>query len=210
VSDVAAKGGVLEFTRLDEGLPFNYGTFYGLNYRYVPVPDELNRYLLRVTNLPQGRYEVVADGRSAGTFTAAQLTAGVNIASTTPDPWQPGGPWAAQGDMLHHLTEARHQVAVAKSHTRVFLPTAPATAPFGDQADAGPAAAVPVRGPAIHAAREAEVVKGGREAPGRGDVYDLVRDPARLVPAVGAGENGRRTIPRPRRSSPPWPRPTRP
>src|SRR5205085_4218994 len=45
VTGLTAKDGTLEFTRLDQGLPFNYGTFYGLNHRYVPVPDELNRYL---------------------------------------------------------------------------------------------------------------------------------------------------------------------
>ena len=58
---VAARAGALEFTRLDEGLPFNYGIFYALNYRFVPVPNELNRYLLCVKNLPKGSYEVSAD-----------------------------------------------------------------------------------------------------------------------------------------------------
>jgi lysophospholipase L1-like esterase len=135
VAGLRSTGDSLEFTRLDEGLPFNYGTFFGLNYRFIPVPDELNRYLLTVTNLPKDRYEVIADGRSAGTFTARQLAAGVNIASATPDPWQPGGPWHAQGDLLQHLTEARHQIATAKSHTRVFLPNGPATPSFSEQAD---------------------------------------------------------------------------
>jgi lysophospholipase L1-like esterase len=136
VTELSSTDGKLEFTRLDEGLPFNYGTFFGLNYRFVPVPDELNRYMLTVTNLSKDRYEVVAGGRDAGTFTAEQLAKGVNIASSTPDVWQPGGPWAAQGDMLKYLTEARHEIAFAKSHTGVFLPTAPATAPFKDQAAA--------------------------------------------------------------------------
>ncbi len=135
VSGLTAAGGGVEFTRLDEGLPFNYGVFYGLNYRFVPVPDELNRYLLTVRGLPDGKYEVVADGRSAGAFTAGQLAAGVNIASTTPDPWQPGGPWATQGDLLQHLTDARHEIATAKGHTRVFLPNGPATATLAEQAD---------------------------------------------------------------------------
>src|SRR5262249_35016952 len=44
VSDLVLKDSALEFTRLDEGLPFNYGVFYALNYRYVPVPESLNRY----------------------------------------------------------------------------------------------------------------------------------------------------------------------
>ncbi|TXT36268.1 MAG: Lipolytic protein G-D-S-L family [Planctomycetota bacterium] len=73
----------LEFTRLDEGLPFNHGIFFALHYRFVPVPSELNRYMLTVKNLPAGKYDVSADDRAVGSFTAAQLSEGVNIASTT-------------------------------------------------------------------------------------------------------------------------------
>jgi lysophospholipase L1-like esterase len=135
VTKLAAKDGGLSFTRLDEGLPFNYGIFYGLHYRFVPVPDELNRYLLTVTNLPKGRYEVRADDRGAGTFTAEQLAAGVNIASTTPDPWQPGGPWNAQANLLKSLTEARYEVLSAKADARQQLPGSPATRALAPQAD---------------------------------------------------------------------------
>lgn len=122
VTDIRAKDGAVEFTRLDDGLPFNYGIFYGLNYRYVPVPDELNQYLLTVTGLPAGRYEVTADGRGLGAFTAGQLAAGVNVASATADPWQPGGPWDAQASLLKHLTDARHEVAQANSEAGTALP----------------------------------------------------------------------------------------
>jgi lysophospholipase L1-like esterase len=132
---LTAKDGAVEFTRLDQGLPFNYGTFYGLNYRYVPVPDELNRYLLTVTGLPEGRYEVSADGRSAGTFTAAQLAAGANVASSTSDAWQPGGSWSAQGDLLKRLTDARHEIVTAQAHARVFLPDRPVTEQLDREAD---------------------------------------------------------------------------
>lgn len=122
VSDVKGEGGRLEFTRLDEGLPFNYGLFYALNFRFVPVPNELNRYLLRVENLPDGRYDVTADGRGVATFTAKQLAAGVNIASTTADAWQPGGPWNAQANVLQSLTDARHNLAVANVLARAYVP----------------------------------------------------------------------------------------
>ncbi len=113
VSDVQRKDGVLRFTRRDRGLPFNQGPFFALHYRFVPVPQELNRYLLGVHNLPAGRYTVSADGRTVGTYTAAQLAAGVNIASATTNAWEPGGPWAAQADVLRYLTEARDRLAVA-------------------------------------------------------------------------------------------------
>jgi lysophospholipase L1-like esterase len=135
VKELASKDGALEFKRLDEGLPFNYGIFYGLNYRHVPVPNELNRYLLAVKNLPKGSYEVTADGRGAGVFTAERLAAGVNIASTTPDPWQPGGPWNVQANVLKSLTDSRHEVVSANAHLRVYLPAAPATEQLGKQSN---------------------------------------------------------------------------
>jgi lysophospholipase L1-like esterase len=133
VKDLASKDGALEFTRLDEGLPFNYGIFYALNYRFVPVPNELNRYLLAVKNLPKGSYEVNSDGRGVGVFTAEQLAGGVNIASTTTDAWQPGGPWNAQANVLKSLTDSRHEISSANTHLRVYLPTASATEQLGKQ-----------------------------------------------------------------------------
>jgi hypothetical protein len=127
VTGLTAADGDLQFTRLDEGLPFNYGRFYPLHYRYVPVPAEFNRYLLSVKNLSPGRYEITADGRRAGVFSAEQLAAGVNLASTTPDPWQPGGPWDAQADVLKSLTDARHEVTLARTQSRAYLPDRPPT-----------------------------------------------------------------------------------
>jgi lysophospholipase L1-like esterase len=121
VSDIAARDGSVEFVRLDDGLPLNYGLLWTLNFRFIPIAEELNRYLLRIRNLPDGSYEVRADSRSAGTFTSGQLAAGVNLASTTPDPWQPGGPWNAQANVLQSLTEARHQLATAQVFADSYL-----------------------------------------------------------------------------------------
>ena len=44
------------FTREDEGLPITLGTFSGFDFRWVPIPDELNQYLLTVTNLAAGNF----------------------------------------------------------------------------------------------------------------------------------------------------------
>jgi lysophospholipase L1-like esterase len=135
VTDLAHQDGVLAFTRLDRGLPLNNGLFFALNFRFIPIPDELNRYLLTVMNLPEDRYEVVADGRSAGTFTAQQLAAGVNLASTTPDPWQPGGPWNAQANVLQSLTDARHHLATADKMAGIYLAGSPTPQELARQAD---------------------------------------------------------------------------
>ena len=121
VTQIRREDQRLEFTRLDEGLPFNHGIFFALHYRFVPVPNELNRYLLSVQNLPAGKYDVSADDRAVGSFTAAQLKDGVNIASTTANAWQPGGPWNAQADALVHLTNARNELEVANLLGRLHL-----------------------------------------------------------------------------------------
>lgn len=113
ISNIVSKDRHLEFTRLDECLPFNYGLFFALHYRFVPMPAELNQYMLAVKNLPAGRYAMTADDRGIGTFTAAQLSEGMNISWATANAWEPGGPWNAQANSLVSLTNARHELATA-------------------------------------------------------------------------------------------------
>jgi hypothetical protein len=121
VTDLTSTEGQLAFTRRDEGLPFNHGLFYALNFRFVPVPEELNRYLLAIEHLPDGRYELSAEGRPLGTFTAKELARGVNLASATADGWQPGGPWDAQASVVQALTDARHRLALANLLATAYL-----------------------------------------------------------------------------------------
>ena len=116
-----------EFERLDEGLPFNNGLFYALNFAYVPVPRELNGYWLTVTGLPDGSYEIHVGGRRIAQRTARQLAAGVDLASATTDAWQPGGPWDAQATLLRSLTEARHELDTTRLLSRLYLPGQPLT-----------------------------------------------------------------------------------
>jgi hypothetical protein len=86
--------------------------------------------MLTVKNLPEtngksGRYEIRVDGRKLGTFTSKQLAAGLNIASSTADAWQPGGPWNAQANALVALTDARHQLATSGVLARAYVPNEP-------------------------------------------------------------------------------------
>jgi hypothetical protein len=125
VGDIVIKEGRLEFTRLDQGLPFNYGLFYAFNYAWVPLPDELNRYVLQIGNLNEDRYELTVDERKVGTFTKQALAKGVNIASATGDAWQPGGPWDAQAQILKSLTDARHDLALAQVLGNAYVKEGP-------------------------------------------------------------------------------------
>lgn len=120
-----AQGRGVEFDRLDDGLPVNFGVFGALQFQFVPVPEELNRYMLAVRGLPDGRYEILVDGRPLGAFPADRLAAGVNISSATADGWEPGGPWDAQAALLIRLTDARAEVATADRMTDHYLPGHP-------------------------------------------------------------------------------------
>ncbi len=135
ISDISSTDGRLSFTRLDEGLPFNNGAFSAMSYRFVPM-NELNAYRLKVTGLAAGEYTLTASGRKIGVYRAQQLVEGINIASTTPDAWQPGGPWDAQAVALKSLTEARDQLDIAARSANANLTNSPLIAPLNTQATA--------------------------------------------------------------------------
>lgn len=120
IANVKRTESGLEFTRTDDGLPFNNGIFYTLNYRFVPVPTELNRYMIAVKSLPPGRYKLLVSEREVGTWTARRLAEGVNISSTTASVWQPGGPWDVQATVLKSLTDARHHADTANRLSRAW------------------------------------------------------------------------------------------
>jgi lysophospholipase L1-like esterase len=125
----------LEFVRLDEGLPLNLGALGGLHFRFIPIPDGLNHYMLGVRNLPKGAYEIVTEGRLIGTTTAEKLAAGVNISSMTTNGWVPGGSWDAQAAMIKELTMAREKIELATRLRTEFLSTHPENAKLAKQTE---------------------------------------------------------------------------
>src|SRR5262249_28757400 len=135
VSDVAAGVHGVSFTRLDEGLPLHLGIFGPLCYRFIPIPEELDRYMLTVRGLAPGKYAITADGRALGTFTAESLERGLNLCSATADGWQPGGPWDAQANLLIKLTDARGEVAQARKFAGLYTRAHPNRDPLDKQAD---------------------------------------------------------------------------
>jgi hypothetical protein len=113
------KDGIV-FTRTDDGLPLNRGILTGLDFRWVPIPDRLNKYELRVVHLPAGKYAVRAGDRPLGTLTAEQLSRGVNISSMTAEAWEPGGPWDAQSDVVKELVDARDRLLFGSLMLRTY------------------------------------------------------------------------------------------
>jgi hypothetical protein len=135
ISDEDVKADHIQFDRLDQGLPFNQGLFFNLRYRFIPLPEEMNRYMLTVTNLNAGEYEIAADNRKLGKFSADALSKGVNLASATADGWEPGGPWDAQAWTLNHLTEARNELAESGRKQNHYLKDAANNAELFEQLD---------------------------------------------------------------------------
>jgi acetyl esterase/lipase/lysophospholipase L1-like esterase len=125
ISEIRRRDDGLDFVRLDEGLPLNLGILSGLNHRWVPLPEGLNRYRLAVTNLPPGDYEIRAEGRPLGKVNADRLARGLNISSMTADPWQPGGPWDAQSDVVKELVDARDKLWMSGVTRSRFLTNHP-------------------------------------------------------------------------------------
>lgn len=121
VSGIKCSGDDVQFVRLDEGLPLNLGILGGLNFRFVPIPDGLSRYMLTVRNLPAGDYEIRAEGRLLGKVPAKRLHEGLNISSLTADGWEPGGPWDAQAGLVKELTDARDKVWTSDALRNRFL-----------------------------------------------------------------------------------------
>jgi lysophospholipase L1-like esterase len=122
VTHVSGDAAHLQFDRLDEGLPLNFGPLGALQFRFVPVPAELNRYMLTVSNLKPGRYDILVDDRPLGTFSQEQLARGLNIGSATADGWEPGGTWDVQCTTLIALTDARNELAQSQRIATHYSP----------------------------------------------------------------------------------------
>ncbi|HPU26760.1 MAG TPA: SGNH/GDSL hydrolase family protein [Phycisphaerae bacterium] len=136
IDELECADGRVAFTRLDEGLPLNFGPLGALNFRFIPIPDQLNRHMLTVRNLEPGKYNLTVDGRAVGTWTHEQLATGVNISSATPNGWEPGGPWDAQAALLKMITQSRNELAQMQKTAVYYFGPQIATQPAGLQADA--------------------------------------------------------------------------
>jgi lysophospholipase L1-like esterase len=134
VGNIKTTSDGVQFTRKDAGLPLNLGILSALSYRFVPLPDGINRYMLTVSGLTPGRYSLRAEGRLLGTFTASQFAKGMNIASMTANGWEPGGPWDVQSDVVKELVDARDKLGAAAQMRQRFSHDHPQAAALDEQA----------------------------------------------------------------------------
>ncbi|RCH55327.1 hypothetical protein DJ568_09100 [Mucilaginibacter hurinus] len=94
IKNVTGTQNMLSFDYLAKSLPFPIDEELhngdkqpaSAALRYVPLMDDLNKEMLRVTNLDGKTYELKIDGKVMASFTAEDLAKGVNMAAikTTP------------------------------------------------------------------------------------------------------------------------------
>ncbi len=112
IDNLRRKGRDLSFDYLAESLPYPMDTVahgWGMTRaqakaaELVPFVEEMNREMLTVTGL-KGDYSVLIDGEEIGTWSAAELAAGVNLAEIT---WTPQ---YRQARAVMYLNEYRWEI----------------------------------------------------------------------------------------------------
>jgi len=81
VDQIKAGGNTLSFNYRAESLPYPMDPAAASTEPWLPFTEELNREMLKVTDLPAGNYHLEIDGKQIKDFTAEQLSEGVNLAA---------------------------------------------------------------------------------------------------------------------------------
>lgn len=79
ITNVVRTNDGVSFQRLDRALVFPIEPAARPVLEIVPVADDLNRYMVQVTDLPPGDYTISVNKTSVTRCSAAQLAAGVNL-----------------------------------------------------------------------------------------------------------------------------------
>ena len=104
VESVKADAAGIAFDRTDEALPLPVQNDWVSLLPYVNELKDLNWCGLKVTGLAPGKYWLAIDGKDAGSFTAEQLAAGVNLGNLT------AGPIYDQGQLVFNAINAKDQL----------------------------------------------------------------------------------------------------
>jgi len=95
--------GTLGFDRLDDALPMPIDARAEPALKLAPVLDDLSSYVLKVTGLAPGGYELTVDGEAGATVTAEDLAKGYNLTACT-------GPVAKQAQAVLALVFKKNDV----------------------------------------------------------------------------------------------------
>jgi lysophospholipase L1-like esterase len=101
---VSATETGVSFERTDEALPLPIPKDWDPVLPYVNELKDLNYYGLKVTGLAEGKYALSIDGKEAGSWTAEELAAGVNLGNLHT------GPLFAQGEEVAKLIAQKNDI----------------------------------------------------------------------------------------------------
>jgi lysophospholipase L1-like esterase len=76
----------LSFVRADNALPLWIPPEARSILQWAPIVEDLDQYLLKVTRLPEGSYNLLIDGEKCATVSSADLGKGYNMASLAEGP----------------------------------------------------------------------------------------------------------------------------
>jgi lysophospholipase L1-like esterase len=111
VTDIKTGDGGITFERQDNALPFFPQDAKGI-LKWTPIREEMNQYLLKVTGLKEGKYDIKLGGKKVASFTADELAKVVNLAEAA----LATGPVADQVNKLWEAVKAKNGLY----HDRIF------------------------------------------------------------------------------------------
>src|SRR5262249_39634265 len=79
VTEIKTGDGGIAFLRQDSALPFFPEEAKSI-LQWTPIREEMNQYLLKVTGLKEGKYDIKLGSAKVASFTAEELAKGVNLA----------------------------------------------------------------------------------------------------------------------------------
>lgn len=95
----------VEFSAKDSALPMYMPIEAESALEIIPIPQKINRHMLRISGLPEGKYQLLIDGVPVAKFGGAQLESGVNLSEYPTPAWnQAERLWkliAAKNDLYH-------------------------------------------------------------------------------------------------------------
>ena len=86
VTGLVRTNGAVEFTSLEGALPYPIADECRPALEWVPFEQELNQERLRIGGLAPGFHTLVIDGQRVGEFSAAEFSAGLNLATLRDTP----------------------------------------------------------------------------------------------------------------------------
>ena len=81
ITDLSSSGGVLSFTRLDEVSPWPIDPAAKTALQIMPAIADLSRYMLTVSGLVEGKYQILINDQPAAVVTSKELAEGWNIST---------------------------------------------------------------------------------------------------------------------------------